>query len=70
MQRGTLSDAATQHSCHPYAFECYPSQPYFSLQVVYGHLDDPEGQDIERGVSYLKLRPGMVPLWLLGPCMG
>jgi hypothetical protein len=29
-------------------------------QVVYGHLDDPEGQDIERGVSYLKLRPGKV----------
>lgn len=27
-------------------------------QVVYGHLDDPEGQDIKRGVSYLKLRPG------------
>jgi hypothetical protein len=28
------------------------------VQVVYGHLDDPEGQDIKRGVSYLKLRPG------------
>jgi hypothetical protein len=27
-------------------------------QVVYGHLDDPEGQELERGVSYLKLRPG------------
>jgi len=27
-------------------------------QVVYGHLDDPENQEIERGVSYLKLRPG------------
>jgi aconitate hydratase len=24
---------------------------------LYGHLDDPHGQDIERGVSYLKLRP-------------
>ena len=28
------------------------------LQVVYGHLDDPEGQEIKRGVSYLNLRPG------------
>ena len=27
-------------------------------QVVYGHLDDPEGQDIKRGASYLRLRPG------------
>lgn len=26
-------------------------------KIVYGHLDDPHGQDIERGVSYLKLRP-------------
>jgi hypothetical protein len=28
------------------------------LQVVYGHLDDPEHQELQRGVSYLKLRPG------------
>jgi len=27
---------------------------------VYSHLDDPHGQDIERGVSYLKLRPDRV----------
>lgn len=27
--------------------------------MVYGHLDDPEGQDLQRGVSYLKLRPGV-----------
>lgn len=25
---------------------------------MYGHLDDPEGQELQRGVSYLKLRPG------------
>ena len=31
------------------------------MQVVYGHLDDPEGQDIQRGVSYLRLRPGASP---------
>jgi len=31
-------------------------------KVVYGHLDDPEGQDIERGVSYLKLRPDRVAM--------
>ncbi|KAJ1568854.1 Aconitate hydratase mitochondrial, partial [Nowakowskiella sp. JEL0078] len=29
-------------------------------KVVYGHLDDPINQDIERGVSYLKLRPDRV----------
>lgn len=28
------------------------------VQVVYGHLDDPENQEIQRGVSYLRLRPG------------
>ncbi|KAG0181604.1 Aconitate hydratase mitochondrial [Apophysomyces sp. BC1034] len=31
-----------------------------SEKVVYGHLDDPENQDIERGKSYLKLRPDRV----------
>lgn len=34
----------------------------FSEKVVYGHLDDPEGQDIQRGVSYLKLRPDRVAM--------
>lgn len=28
------------------------------LQIVYGHLDEPETQELKRGVSYLKLRPG------------
>jgi len=28
------------------------------LQIVYGHLDDPETSGLERGVTYLKLRPG------------
>jgi aconitate hydratase len=28
-----------------------------SEKILYGHLDDPHGQDIERGVSYLRLRP-------------
>ncbi len=28
-----------------------------SEKILYGHLDDAHGQDIERGVSYLKLRP-------------
>ncbi|RKP06485.1 aconitase [Thamnocephalis sphaerospora] len=31
-----------------------------SEKVVYGHLDDAHNQDIERGVSYLKLRPDRV----------
>ena len=29
----------------------------YSEKILYSHLDDPEGQDIERGTSYLKLRP-------------
>ncbi|XP_078690867.1 aconitate hydratase, mitochondrial-like [Branchiostoma floridae x Branchiostoma belcheri] len=31
-------------------------------KIVYGHLDDPVKQDIERGVSYLKLRPDRVAM--------
>ncbi|GBF99166.1 aconitate hydratase [Raphidocelis subcapitata] len=31
-------------------------------KVVYGHLDDPENQEIVRGVSYLKLRPDRVAM--------
>ncbi|ORZ14674.1 aconitate hydratase [Absidia repens] len=31
-----------------------------SEKVVYGHLDDAQNQDIERGKSYLKLRPDRV----------
>ncbi|KAI1789673.1 aconitate hydratase [Ganoderma leucocontextum] len=31
-----------------------------SEKIVYGHLDDPRHQDIERGTSYLKLRPDRV----------
>lgn len=29
-------------------------------KVIYSHLDDPHGQEIERGKSYLKLRPDRV----------
>ena len=29
-------------------------------KILYSHLDDPHGQDIERGKSYLKLRPDRV----------
>ncbi|ODQ58978.1 hypothetical protein WICANDRAFT_84649 [Wickerhamomyces anomalus NRRL Y-366-8] len=32
----------------------------YAEKILYGHLDDPHGQDIERGVSYLKLRPDRV----------
>ena len=36
-----------------------PVEPcHVYLQVVYGHLDEPDTQDIRRGVSYLRLRPG------------
>lgn len=32
----------------------------YAEKLLYGHLNDPHGQDIERGVSYLKLRPDRV----------
>lgn len=31
-------------------------------KVVYGHLDDPEHQELQRGLSYLKLRPDRVAM--------
>ncbi len=37
-------------------------------QVVYGHLDDPENEDIRRGISYLRLRPGEDPLYDMSCC--
>ena len=33
-----------------------------SEKIVYGHLDDPAGQDIERGHTYLRLRPDRVAM--------
>ncbi|TNN55623.1 Aconitate hydratase, mitochondrial [Liparis tanakae] len=33
-----------------------------SEKIVYGHLDDPAGQDIERGRTYLRLRPDRVAM--------
>lgn len=32
----------------------------YAEKILYSHLDDPEGQDINRGSSYLKLRPDRV----------
>jgi aconitate hydratase len=32
----------------------------FGEKIIYSHLDDPHNQDIERGKSYLKLRPDRV----------
>uniref|UniRef100_A0A060TGU8 Aconitate hydratase, mitochondrial n=1 Tax=Blastobotrys adeninivorans TaxID=409370 RepID=A0A060TGU8_BLAAD len=32
----------------------------YAEKVLYGHLDNPQEQEIERGVSYLKLRPDRV----------
>ncbi|KAJ6095027.1 hypothetical protein N7467_002540 [Penicillium canescens] len=32
----------------------------YAEKVLYSHLDDPHGQDIQRGASYLKLRPDRV----------
>lgn len=33
-----------------------------SEKVLYSHLDDPKNQDIQRGVSYLRLRPDRVAM--------
>ncbi|XP_033103615.1 probable aconitate hydratase, mitochondrial, partial [Anneissia japonica] len=33
-----------------------------SEKILYGHLEDPSGQDIVRGESYLKLRPDRVAM--------
>lgn len=33
-----------------------------SEKIVYGHLDDPVKQDIERGKTYLRLRPDRVAM--------
>jgi len=32
----------------------------YAEKILYSHLDDPHGQEIERGTSYLKLRPDRV----------
>ena len=32
----------------------------YGEKILYSHLDEPETQDIERGVSYLRLRPDRV----------
>lgn len=32
----------------------------YGEKILYSHLDDPEGQEIERGKSYLRLRPDRV----------
>lgn len=31
-------------------------------KIIYSHLDDPHGQKIERGVTYLNLRPDRVAI--------
>ena len=33
-----------------------------SEKILYSHLDDPASQDIERGTSYLRLRPDRVAM--------
>lgn len=33
-----------------------------SEKILYSHLDDPQGQDVKRGVSYLRLRPDRVAM--------
>lgn len=33
-----------------------------SEKILYSHLDDPKGQEIERGKTYLRLRPDRVAM--------
>jgi aconitate hydratase len=43
------------------SFFCSLQRPLtLSEKIVYGHLDDPKDQDIQRGKSYLKLRPDRI----------
>ena len=42
--------------------KCLDRPLTYSEKVLYSHLDDLAGQDIERGESYLKLRPDRVAL--------
>ncbi len=37
----------------------------FVWQILYAHLDDPAGQEIVRGQSYLRLRPDRVAMQVL-----
>ena len=37
----------------------------FAEKILYSHLDDPHNQDIERGKSYLKLRPDLLLVKML-----
>ena len=38
-----------------------------SEKVLYSHIDDPAGQDIVRGESYLRLRPDRVAMQVRKP---
>lgn len=38
----------------------------YAEKLLYGHLDNPHEQEIERGVSYLKLRPDRVACQEIG----
>ena len=38
-----------------------------SEKVLYSHIDDPAGQDIVRGESYLRLRPDRVAMQVRRP---
>lgn len=53
----------------PYFFKNLPHVPFriktpltLAEKLVYSHLDDPEGQEIKRGETYLRLRPDRVAM--------
>lgn len=63
------------HTCEREKLCQAESQSYFLLcarrlnrpltlseKIVYGHLDDPANQEIERGKTYLRLRPDRVAM--------
>jgi aconitate hydratase len=47
-----------------YLISCFSLNRPLTLseKVLYGHLDEPQTQDIERGTSYLRLRPDRVAM--------
>lgn len=62
-----MNDMATMHDLKREGFLCFSSNRLdrpltLSEKIVYGHLDDPVKQDIERGKTYLRLRPDRVAM--------
>lgn len=60
-EREALCQGGSQSHCLLFAHRL--NRPLtLSEKIVYGHLDDPANQEIERGKTYLRLRPDRVAM--------